>query len=176
MIPASGTRSQRPSKSTTGSVHRAQQRDLLLDPPSPVSEVLPQGLVLDVVPADADAEPEAPGGQHVDLGSLLGDQCGLPLRQHEHPGHQLDPLGQAGEIAEQDEGLVERVTGIVGTTPAGGPGEPGAEDVVEHQQMGVAQPLGGLGEVTHEDRVVADLGLREHHSGAHRHSPPGRSG
>ena len=35
---------------------------------------------------------------------------------------------------------------------------------------------GGLGEVAHEDRVVADLGLREHHSGAHRHSPPGRSG
>ena len=34
---------------------------------------MPERLVLDGVPADADAEPEAAAGEHVDLGRLLGD-------------------------------------------------------------------------------------------------------
>ena len=32
----------------------------------------------------ADAEPEPPAAQHVDLGGLLGNQRGLTLRQDQH--------------------------------------------------------------------------------------------
>ena len=50
-------------------------------PASAVGEVLTQRLVLDRVPAQSDAEPEATLGEQVHLGRLLGHQGGLPLRQ-----------------------------------------------------------------------------------------------
>ena len=69
---------------------------------------------------------------------------------------------------------MEGVAGVVGAAPVGAPGQPRAEDVVEDEQVGVAEPLGGLGEVTHQHRVVTDLGLREHHTGAHPRASPSR--
>ena len=89
-------RSNSPSKVTTGSVQQpAQQRDLLGHPSSPLAEGLAERLVLDGVPADADAEPEPSLGQQVDLGGLLGDEGGLPLRQDDHPGDQLERVHAA---------------------------------------------------------------------------------
>ena len=69
---------------------RAQQRDLLLDAAAAVVEVLAERLELDGVPADADAEPQAAAGEHVDLRRLLGDERGLALRQDDDAGRELD--------------------------------------------------------------------------------------
>ena len=66
-----------------------QQLDLLLGPLAPVAEVLAERLVLDRVPADADAQPEPAAAEQVDLGGLFGDQRGLALRQDDDPGDQL---------------------------------------------------------------------------------------
>src|SRR5207248_6648719 len=60
--------------------------ELLLHPPGAVLEILAERLELDVVPADADAEPEAAAIEHVDLGRLLGDERRLPLRQDDDAG------------------------------------------------------------------------------------------
>ena len=51
---------------------RPQQLYLLDAAPATVVEVLAQGLVLHVVPPDADAQPKAASGQHVDFRSLFG--------------------------------------------------------------------------------------------------------
>jgi hypothetical protein len=77
----------------------AQQLDLLLDPAASGGEVLAERLVLDLVPAEPDAEPELAAGQQVDLRGLLGDERGLPLRQDDDPGDHFQP-GQRGQVAE----------------------------------------------------------------------------
>ena len=69
----------------------AQHLDLLLERRPRFAEVLAERLELDVVPAEADAEPEPPAGEQVDLGGLLGDERGLPLGQDEHAGDELEP-------------------------------------------------------------------------------------
>ena len=70
-----------------GGPEGAQECDLLLAACAAVGELLVQPLVLDLVPADADAEPHPPAAEDVDLGGLLGDQDCLPLGQDDHAGH-----------------------------------------------------------------------------------------
>jgi len=62
-----------------------------------------------VVPADSHSESESACGQQIDVGGLAGHQCRLPLRKDEHPGGQTDALGDAGEIAEHDQRVMERI-------------------------------------------------------------------
>ena len=104
-------------------------------------EVLAQGLVLDVVPADAHAEAQAAAREHVDRRRLLGDQRGLALGQDEDAGDELEALSACAQVAEQDEDLVER--GLVGVGWAAAGVETlqvGAHHVVEDEQMIVAAP------------------------------------
>ena len=71
----------------------AHDRDLLADAAAAGVEVLVQRLVLDVVPADAHAQAQAPAGEDVDRRGLLGHQRGLALRQDDDAGHQLERAG-----------------------------------------------------------------------------------
>ncbi len=68
----------------------AEQLDLLGQAGPALSERYAEGVVLDLVPADADAEPQAAAGEDVDLGGLLGDEGGLALREHEDAGDELE--------------------------------------------------------------------------------------
>src|SRR4030095_4795780 len=86
---------------------RAQHGNLLLTPSPTVMEILPQGLVLDGIPADADPQPQPTTAEHVDFGCLLGNQSGLALRQDEDGCHQLQSLGNASEITHESQGFVE---------------------------------------------------------------------
>jgi len=52
---------------------RPEQLDLLVDARPAVGELLAEGLVLDGVPPEADAQAEVPAGEEVDFGRLLGD-------------------------------------------------------------------------------------------------------
>src|SRR5438876_469781 len=54
-----------------------QHLDLLFDPTSPVTELLAQRLVLDVVPAKADAEARPALRKDIDFRGLLRDEHGL---------------------------------------------------------------------------------------------------
>src|SRR4029078_6150743 len=99
--------------------------DLLLRAPATVPEVLAEGLELDVVPPEADAEAKPPAREQVDSGGLFGGKRRLPLRQDEHAGDQLEPRRNRGQVAEEDEqvgglGLRRGRAGAVGSLPGGG--------------------------------------------------------
>ena len=67
-----------------------QHLDLLGLPRAAGLPVDAERLVFDVVPADADAEPQPPAAEDVDLGRLLGDEAGLALRRDQHAARQAD--------------------------------------------------------------------------------------
>ena len=64
----------------------AKQLDLLLLPGAAGTEVLPEGLVLDVVPADPHTEAQPTAGQEIDIGRLPCHERGLALRKDQDPG------------------------------------------------------------------------------------------
>ena len=70
---------------------RPQVGDGLVHPPAAGPVVLAERLVLRGLPADAHAEAHPPAGQRVERAHLLGHQCRLALREHEHLGGQGDP-------------------------------------------------------------------------------------
>ena len=85
--------------------------------------------VLDVVPARADAEPEAPTGEEVELCSLLRDESRLPLRQDQHARGELEGAclrGAWGAIRRADRALAAPVARardrLPGRVPPRGPG------------------------------------------------------
>ncbi len=69
-------------------------------------KVLVEADELHLVPADPDAEAEAPARQHVERGGLLGDEHRLTLRQDQHLGGKIGDPRAAGEEAKQHERVV----------------------------------------------------------------------
>ena len=163
LMPACLTWSQRPSKSTSGSVQNRRIRATCsAQSPAAGVEVLAERLVLHEVPAAPDAKPEAAAAEHVHRRRLLGDQRRLSLRQDQHAGRQLDPLGRRREIAEEHEHLVEgALLGVGRPRPADvHPGEPrnwGTEHVIVGDQLLEPGPVDRLGVVPDRGWIVADL-------------------
>ena len=62
---------------------------------SAVVEILVEADELNLVPADADAEPEASAAQHVERGGLFCDQHRLALCQNQDTNGKADPLRRA---------------------------------------------------------------------------------
>ena len=125
-------------------------------------EVLAERLVLDVVPSDAYAEPEASAAEQVYLRGLLGDQGGLALGKDDDGGYEPDAAGDASEVAERHERLVKRVGGGVVPRPSGPRGRVGAEDVVVEDEVFVAEVFRRLGELADGAGVFAELVLGEY--------------
>ena len=92
----------------------SEQLDLLVEAAPSLVEALSQRLVLDGVPADAHAEPEAALGEQIHLRRLLGGQRRLALREDDDPGDELQRR-DGREVAEHHEGLVEGGRHVVGT-------------------------------------------------------------
>ena len=143
------------------------QLDLLGLAAAPIVEVFVECFVFHRVPARAHAETQTPAREDVDLGSLLRHQRGLALGEDQHARHQLDAARDAREVAEQHERFVERRVLVVGPGPAALAVRVGAEHVVEHEQVAVAERLDGLGEVLDDRRVTADFGLGEDDTDVH---------
>jgi hypothetical protein len=61
-----------------------EQLDLFGLPTSARRPFLTECLVFHGVPAHPDAEPQAPAAEDIELGDLLGDQRGLPLREDQY--------------------------------------------------------------------------------------------
>src|SRR5262249_1075780 len=146
-----------------------EQRHLLLEPPAPVRELLPERLVLDRVPSDTDAETELSAGEEVDLGRLLGRQDGLTLREDDDAGHEFHRRDRGG-MAEEAERLVERGRYVVRTAPGVMHVRVGTDDVVVGEHVREPELLHPLAVGAHRADVAAELGLREHDSDPHYRS------
>ena len=109
---------------------------------------MPERLVLDGVPADAEAEAEAPAREHVDLGRLLREQRRLPLGQDDDAGTSSRAGRDAGEVAEQHEDSWNMCSARYGPSRRGAR-VVGAQHVVVGEEVVVAELLHGL-------RVLAD--------------------
>jgi hypothetical protein len=145
----------------------AEQVDLFLDAASAIAEVLSQSLVLDVIPADAHAETQAPTRQHVDRRRLLRDKSGLALREDDDARCQLEPVRRSGKEPEQHERFMKRRAVVVWRAKLESFGMR-AEHMVVHEDVPVSRALGRLRVVANRRRVVADLRLREHSAQPHR--------
>src|SRR5712664_480802 len=143
--------------------------DLLADAAAPRVKVLVQGLVLDMVPADAHAEAQAPAGENVHRSSLLGHEGRLSLGQDDDAGDELEAPRAGRQVTEQNEDLVEGA--LVGVRRAATELVEAlrlaAQHVVEDEQVIVAGTLGSLGVVTDDRGVRADLRLGKHHAEFH---------
>jgi hypothetical protein len=124
-----------------------------------VAEVLPQPVILDIVPADPHPEPHAAAAEYVDLRRLLGDERRLPLRENEHPGYQLQSLRDRRHKPEQHEDLVKRVTQAVTIAPVRSVRDVGTQHVVIGKEGLETHAFDRLGKIADRDRVVAELGL-----------------
>ena len=92
----------------------AQQTDLLVDSLRSRAELLAQTLVLDIVPADSDSQPQAFAREQIHIGGLLRHQRRLSLGQDQHAGDEVELLGHGGRESEQDKRVVEAVFFRVG--------------------------------------------------------------
>ena len=144
--------------------------DLFFDALAAIAEIHAERLIFDVVPADADTEPEAALAQDIDGGGLFGDQRRLPLRQDDDAAGELDFFGDAGEISVKHEQFVKTVGMLVGAFEVVCRGV-AAEHMIEGQDMVEAEAFHGLRIIFDGGRIGADFGLRKHGSNTHLRSP-----
>ena len=135
---------------------RLHDLDLLLRAAAAVAEILVEADELDRVPADPDAKTEASAAQHVERGSLLGDEHRLALGEDQHLGRELDVPGTAGEKAEQHKRVMEEIGRCVAITPIGATRDIDAEHVVGCSQILIADLLGRLREFAYGGRIAAN--------------------
>ena len=139
----------------------AKQLDLLLLPGAAGTEVLPEGLVLDVVPADPYTEAQPTAGQEINIGCLPCHERCLALRKYKDPGGETDSLGDAGQIGKHHERLVERVPLGVGTRQLRCPiGVNGTEHMVVREEVVKAQVLDCSANPPNSGRIASKLDLR----------------
>jgi hypothetical protein len=125
-----------------------------------------EGFVLDMVPATAYAQAQPPAAQEIHLGSLLGGDAGLPLRQDEDTAGEPDGPGRRGQEGERRERLMERIGLVIERCPAVSRG--GTEDMVGDLDIGVAEILGRLGPIADLRRIATDIAGRKPGIQSHR--------
>ena len=100
---------------------------------TPDTEVFTECAVFDGVPTDSDPERTCPA-KDVNFGGLLGDQCGLALRENEDTGDEFESSGGSGEVSEHHQRLMERRVDVVIPSHRVN-GRVGTHDVVECEQV-----------------------------------------
>ena len=146
----------------------AEKLYLLLLASAARTEVLPQGLVLDVIPAHAHAEAQSPSREKVNIRRLPRHECGLTLWENQDPRGELDSLRDPGQIGEQHERIMKRVVlGVRAGQLARSVGMNRAEDVVVREDVVKTQVLGGWPDLPNRARVPSKLGLRIDNTDAH---------
>jgi hypothetical protein len=151
----------------------AQELHLFLLAPATSVEALPERLVLDVVPTDADTEADASAGEQVDVGHLPRNEGGLALRQDQDPRHELDALGECGEVSEHHERVVEGVLLRVRSRELGLAALVcRTEDMVIREEIVEAERLHVGPDAANRLRVAAKLDLWIDSSDFHKRSLP----
>src|ERR1700730_7479275 len=140
--------------------------DLLFGAAATIVEGLVETGELDLVPADADAEPETAAALRIEAGHLFRYEHGLPLRQYQNAGRKAELRGAAGEKAKEHERVVVQPRpGAAGLRRAG---FTGAEYMVRRLDKVVADRLRGLRVFPHHRRITADIAQRQQHTQLHR--------
>src|SRR5205823_2064123 len=88
---------------------RPHEFDLLLRAAAAIVKILVEAGEFDLVPADPDAEPEAPARQDIEACRLLRDERGLALRQDQYLRRKILDFRDRGEKPEQHEGIMVEV-------------------------------------------------------------------
>ena len=148
----------------------AQELYLLLHPATARRKVLPEGVVLDSIPPDADAEPQPALRQNVDLSRLLRNQRGLALRQDQNAGDELHRRSDAGQKTEQHEHLVEVGVYVVRAVPARVDVRIRAQDMVVGKDVREPEFFDVARVANDGAGLVTDLGLGKDDSDLHRRS------
>jgi Luciferase-like monooxygenase len=153
----------------------AEKIDLLLLPSAAGAEVLTEGLVLDVAPTDPHTEPQPTAREQIDIGCLPGHECGLALRQDEDARGELDPLGDAGQIGEHHERIVEWVMlGIRARQRERSIGVHGAEHMLIGEEVIKAEILDRFPDAANRVGISSKLGLRVDDTDLHVREPATR--
>jgi hypothetical protein len=107
-------------------------------------EVLPEGLVLDVVPADAYAQAQSTTRQKINIGRLPSDERRLTLRKDKDTRGETDSLCNGSQISEHHERVMEWVVlGVGAHELRRSTGVDGAEHMVVGEEVVKAQVLDG---------------------------------
>src|SRR3954454_16517260 len=144
---------------------RLHHLDLFLGTLTPGVEILVEADGLHLVPAHADAEPEAAAAERVETGGLFGNQHCLTLREDQYLGGEFDLFRAGSDEAERHEGVVEQAEPT--RTAAGGVRRVAAEHVVRQRQAVVTFGLGELSEFSHDWTIATDVAERQGYSEMH---------
>ena len=111
-------------------------------PGAAVTEVLPEGFVLDLVPSDAYAQAQSTTGQKINIGRLPRDERRLTLRKDKDTRGETDSLRNGSQIREHHERVMEWVVFGVGARELRrSTGVDGAEHMVVSEEVVKAQVL-----------------------------------
>ncbi len=159
---ARSIRSKRPEKSTTGSVNSRRSSPICSSCRAPrVRKSWPRASYSTWFQPTPTPEAQPAAGEQIDVGRLPGHERCLALRKDQDPGGEPDPLGDAGQVGEHHERVVERVVLGVGAGQRGRPiGVHGAEHVVVGEEVVKAQVLDRLADPPDSARISAELDLR----------------
>src|SRR4051794_31127371 len=144
---------------------RFHHLDLFLGPLASVVEILVEADEFHLVPAHADAEPEAAAAEYVETGGLLGNQHSLTLREDQHLGGKFDLFRAGSDEAERHEGVMEQSKPT--RTATGGVGWVAAQHVIRQRQTVVTFGLGELSEFAHDRAIATDVAERQGYSEMH---------
>jgi pimeloyl-ACP methyl ester carboxylesterase len=130
--------------------------------------VLSERLVLDGVPADADAQSQPAAGQEGYIGCLPCHECRLPLGKDQDAGDKTDSLGETRQIAEHHKRVMERVVLGVRTGELRRPiGVHGTEHVVIGEAVVEAHVLDRSPNASNRARISSKLVLGVHGADLH---------
>ena len=132
----------------------SKQTDRLVHPSTAGVKVLAERLVLRFLPADPHAEPHSAPRERVERAHLLGDECRVTLRQHEHLRAEGHARGDGRHVREGHERLEDGHLRRIGTGRATFD-RIAHHNVVEHVDVVVADLLDGLREPEHATRSLA---------------------
>ena len=146
--------------------------DLFLGTAAAVVELLVKGDVFSRVPANTNAESESTLAQHIQAGSLFGNQRGLALRQDEHPGGETKFRCDAGQITEKNEGIMKQILRrITVRVPVGARCNIDAKNVIGGLQKIIACGFQALCIVTRGLWIATDIADRRKRTKLHDQTP-----
>ena len=155
----------------------AKQLDLFLLACPSGTKVLSQGFVLDLAPADANAQSKPTSRQQVDISGLACHERRLTLRQDQDSRGEPDALGDASQISEHHERVVKRILlRVRAWQPRRSVGVDRTQDVVVGKEVIETQILDCPPNPSNCDWIASKLDLGVHDADVHLATLPHESG
>jgi hypothetical protein len=143
---------------------RPHHGNLFLRALAAVVEILAQCLIFRCVPANANAQAQAPTAQHIHFRRLFRYQRRLPLAQNDDRGHELNALGHSRQVPVEYKGLMKHIVLRIRPLPSLIMRGIHSQDMVKDNHVFIAQALSGLHEIAHRLGISTYFGLWENHA------------